>query len=113
MPEAPPLSSTTLFSRRGKGWPLHKARGDAAVGRDLRAGHVARAVGREPQHDLADFLGLGHAADGMARAQKGLALLVTDRLPQGIEDRCVDPARMHRIAADVVFLLGAIERHAL
>src|SRR5215510_7981806 len=108
MPEAPPLSSTTLFSRRGKGWPLHNTRGDAAVGRNLRAGHVARAVGGEPQHDLADLLGLGHAVNGMAPPEKGLALLVTDGLPQGIEDRCVDRARMHRIAADVVFLLGAI-----
>jgi hypothetical protein len=49
----------------------------------------------------------------MARAQERLALFVAHRLPQRVEDRRVDAAGMHRIAADVVFLLGAVERHAL
>ena len=49
----------------------------------------------------------------MARADEGLALLVADHLPQRIEDRRVDAAGMHRVAADAVFLLGAVERHAL
>src|SRR5258708_5631246 len=49
----------------------------------------------------------------MAHADEGLALLVADLLPQGIEDRRVDAARMHRVAADAVLLLGAIGRHAL
>src|SRR5882724_9156080 len=52
MPDAPPLISTTLFSRRDKRCPPHQSGGEGAVGRDLRAAHEARAVGGQPQHDL-------------------------------------------------------------
>src|SRR5215218_3937932 len=113
MPEAPPLMSTTLSARRDKGLPPHHAGGDAAVGGDLRAGHEARPVGGKPQHDFADLARRCHVADRMAGIEEGLAGLAADHLPQGIEDRRVDAARMHRIAADVVLLRGAIERHAL
>src|SRR5918994_2065304 len=113
MPEAPPLISTTLFSRRDKGLPPHQACGERAVCGDLRAGHEARAVGGEPQHDLAELARLGHVADRVTGVEERLALLAADHLPQQIEDRRVDAARMHRVAADVVLLLGAIERHAL
>src|SRR6188508_3383871 len=113
IPEAPPLISTTLFSRRAKAGPPPQARGVAAVGHELRTGHEGRAVGGEPQDQLAELVGLGHAADRMVRADQRLALLVPHRLPQRIEDRRVDAARVHRVAADAELLLGAIERHAL
>src|ERR1700716_2365007 len=70
MPDAPPLSSTTLFSRRGKERPPHQPRRQPAVGHDLRAGDEARAVRGEPQHDLAEIDGLGHAPDRMARPEE-------------------------------------------
>src|SRR5258707_8282660 len=113
MPDAPPLSSTTLFSRRGMALPFHQARRQPAVGHDLRAGDEARAVRGEPQDDLAQIDRLGHAPDRMARAQERLALLVAHGLPQRVEDRRVDAAGMHGIAADAVFLFGAVERDAL
>src|SRR5580704_14122993 len=113
MPDAPPLSSTTLFSRRGMALPFHQARGQPAVGHDLRAGDEARTVRGEPQDDLAQIDRLGHAPDRMARPDERLALLVAHRLPQRVEDRRIDAAGMHRIAADVVSLLSAVERHAL
>src|SRR4051812_19538037 len=113
MPEAPPLIRTTLSSRRAKGHPPSQAGGVAAVGDEFGAGHEARSVGGQPQDQLAELGRLGHVADRMVRADQRLALVVAHRLPQRIEDRRVDAAGMHRIAADGVFLLGAIERHAL
>src|SRR5580704_7418584 len=92
MPDAPPLSSTTLSSRRGKQRPPHQARRQPAVGHDLGAGDEARTVGSEPQHDLAEIDRLGHASDRMARADERLALFVAHHLPQRIEDRRVDAA---------------------
>src|SRR4029077_2839155 len=52
MPEAPPLTSTTLSLRRNEQPPLAEAHGDAAVGHELRAGDEGRAVRRQPQHQL-------------------------------------------------------------
>ena len=69
-------------------------------------------AGRHTAH-LAQFARLGHVADRMARIDQRLALLAADHLPQRIEDRGVDAARMHGVAADGVFLFRAIERHAL
>src|SRR5690349_6915507 len=113
MPEAPPLSSTTLFSTRAKETPPRQTAGQAAIGHQFGAGDEGRAVRGKPQDQLAEILRIGHVADRMMRAQHRPALLVAHRLPQGIEDRRVDAARMHRIAADAVLLLGAIQRHAL
>ena len=113
LPEAPPLRSTTLFTTRAKEIPPRQPAGQAAIGHELRAGDERRTVGGEPQDQLAEILRIGHVADRMVRAQHCPALLVAHRLPQWIEDRRVDAAGMHRIAADAVFLLGAIQRHAL
>src|ERR1700730_4002551 len=113
MPDAPPLTSTTLFSRRGVALPFQQAGRHPAVGHDLRAGDEARTVRAQPQHDLAQIDRLGHAPDRMARTGERLAFRVAHRLPQRFEDRRIDAAGMHRIAADVVSLLGAVERHAL
>src|SRR5205085_988120 len=113
MPEAPPLTSTTLSLRRNEQPPLGEAHGDAAIGHELSAGDEGRTLGGEPEHQLAEILRLGHASDRMSGAQESLARHVADLLPQRMEDRCVDAARMHRVAADAVLLLGAIGRHAL
>src|SRR6185437_15453794 len=102
MPDAPPLISATLFSRRTEDPPLGEAGSDAAVRDELRSRDEGGAVGGQPQDELAQIPRLGHMADRVHRTDQGLSLLVPDRLPERIEDRRVDAARMHRIAADVV-----------
>src|SRR5262249_32392420 len=113
MPEAPPLTSTTLSLSRNERSPLRQAHGEAAIGHELRAGDERRALRGEPQDQLAQLPRFGHVPDRMGHAEEGLALLVADLLPQRIEDRRVDAAGMHRVAADGVLLLRAVGRHAL
>src|SRR5262245_33987585 len=45
MPDAPPLTSTTLSLRRNEQSPLGQAHGDAAIGHELRTGDESGAVG--------------------------------------------------------------------
>src|SRR6266446_9838117 len=59
MPDAPPLTSTTLFLRRNEQPPLGEAHRQTAVGHELRAGDEGRAVRGEPQHQLPQLVRFG------------------------------------------------------
>src|SRR5471030_2224418 len=113
MPDAPPLIRAILFSRRAKDPPPAQTTGETAVGHELRAGDEGVAVAGEPEDQLAELGRFGHVSDRITLTNKNLALFAADHLPQRIEDRGVDAAGMHRVAADTVLLLGAMQGHAL